>query len=59
MSIGAALTPGGFGIAMGAAAIGIDVLQGDPYGTGIGTGALFGIKGAGIIDIGYGVIQIF
>jgi hypothetical protein len=60
LSVGAMATPGGWGYAMGAAAIGIDIGQADPCGVSIGVGAMF-IKSpiAGVVDIGYGISQLF
>jgi RHS repeat-associated protein len=57
LSLGAMATPGGWGYAMGVAAIGIDISQSDNLGTIIGVAAL--VTENSIIDIGYGLYQVY
>ena len=57
LSIGAAVTTGGTSMFLGISAIGIDMLQQDPWGTGIGVGAMF-MKSLTPVDIVYGIGQL-
>jgi len=57
LSIGSAFNPAGIGVKMAVAAITIDVLQGDPYGIGIGAGALF-LKPFVPLDLAYGGCRV-
>jgi len=57
LSVGAAVTSGGTSIFLGISAIGIDMLQQDPWGTGIGVGSIF-MKSLAPVDIVYGIGQL-
>lgn len=56
LSVGSTVNPAGLGVKMGIAALGIDLIQGDVYGTGIGL-ATMATPFAAPIDLGYGAYR--
>jgi hypothetical protein len=58
LSVGAAVTSGGWSLLLGSSAIGLDLLEPDYYGTVIGTGAMiYKTPTMKVIDVSYGACR--
>jgi hypothetical protein len=57
LSLGAIASSGGMSWLFGLSALTLDTISGDKYGAGFGIPALANIRGAGIVDLSYGVCR--